>query len=66
MVKPRTERELVARGAAKATTRPCTGDWKPNGEKLTREKQGDLAVGQPQGAGEAVRSQSPHTSDEAA
>jgi hypothetical protein len=43
-----------------------TGDWKPNGEKMTREKQGDLAVGQPQGDGEAARSQSPHMSDEAA
>ena len=42
------------------------GDWEPNGEKMTREKQGGLAVGQPQGTGEAVRSQSPHTSDEAA
>jgi len=42
------------------------GDWEPNGEKVTREKQGDLVVGQPQGAGETVRSQSPHTSDEAA
>lgn len=42
------------------------GDWKPNDEKMTREKQGDLAVGQPQGDGEAVRSQSPHTSCEAA
>jgi hypothetical protein len=65
MVKPRTERELVAL-RAKATTRPCTGDWKSNGEKMTREKQGDLAVGQPKGDGEAARSQSPHTSDEAA
>jgi hypothetical protein len=42
------------------------GDWKLNGEKMTREKQGDLAAGQPPGDGEAVRSQSPHTSDEAA
>jgi hypothetical protein len=42
------------------------GDWKPNGEKMTREKQGDLTAGQPQGTGEAVRSQSPHTSGEAA
>jgi len=42
------------------------GDWEPNGEKMTREKQGDLAIGQPQGTGEMARSQSPHTSDEAA
>jgi hypothetical protein len=65
VVKPETERELAAR-RAQATTRPHMGDWKPNGEKMTREKQGDLTAGQPQGVGEAVRSQSPHTSCEAA
>jgi hypothetical protein len=42
------------------------GDWEPNDEKVTREKQGDLVIGQPQGAGEVTRSQSPHRSDEAA
>jgi hypothetical protein len=42
------------------------GGWEWNDAKMTREKQGDLAVGQPQGAGEPARSQSPHTSDEAA
>jgi hypothetical protein len=42
------------------------GDWEWNDAKVTRDKQGDLGAGQPQGDGEATRSQSPHTSDEAA
>jgi len=66
MVKPGTERKLVRAKGAEATTRLCMGDWEPNGEKMTREKQGDLTVGQPQGTGEVVRSQSPHRSCEAA
>jgi len=59
-------REGARRAQGAGDDETVMGDWEPNGEKMTREKQGGLAVGQPQGTGEAVRSQSPHTSDEAA
>jgi hypothetical protein len=64
VVKPKPKGSSSRKGASDDET--AMGDWKPNDEKMTRGKQGDLAAGQPQGDGEVVRSQSPHTSCEAA
>ena len=62
----RNRKEARRTEGAEATTRLRTGDWEPNGEKMTREKQGDLASVSHKADGEASRSQSPHTSYEAA